>query len=158
MYLKGLIFFCIFSLIHLILLGRFSRKLNSVALFWSILILIYNNIFLLLFNKTQNFQVYYSLDWIYKASSINWGDILITVDGISVFFISLSIILIPICIMMSWNAIENFKKEFLISLFSILLLLFLLFTYLCFNLSHVHYRKKIIKITASMKLIKFPLA
>ena len=67
--------------------------------------------------------MYEQFNWLLSTSTINWGDILITIDGISVFFISLSIFLIPVCIIMSWNAIDNFKKEFLISLFSILILL-----------------------------------
>ena len=61
--------------------------------------------------------------WIKEPYILSWGNILVTIDGISVFFITLSILLIPICILMSWNAIKNLKKEFLISLFIILLLL-----------------------------------
>lgn len=51
-----------------------------------------------------------------------------TIDGLSLFFITLSILLVPICIMMSWQTIDNFKKEFLVSLFSILVLLIGVFT------------------------------
>lgn len=45
------------------------------------------------------------------------------VDGISIVFIGLSAVLTPICILISWNSIEYLKKEFLICLFLILLLL-----------------------------------
>ena len=90
---------------------------------WSIVILGYNSIFLLVYSRQYNFQTYDYIKWLSKSTNLNWGDFIITVDGISVFFISLSILLIPICIMMSWNAIDNFKKEFSISLFLILLLL-----------------------------------
>lgn len=129
MYLKLLIILSILPIIHLIITSRVSfNKLNIISLFWSIIILLYNNLFLLVYNKLHNFQLYQDFNWILDSSILNWGDIIITVDGISLFFITLSILLIPICIMMSWNAINNFKKEFLISLFSILVLLIGVFT------------------------------
>lgn len=129
MYIKFLIILAIIPIIHLLVINRFNNsKLNSIALFWSLILILYNNLFLIIYNKFNNFQIFSSYLWLSKNSSINWGDILITVDGISIFFISLSILLIPICIMMSWNAIDNFKKEFLVSLFSILVLLIGVFT------------------------------
>ena len=76
----------------------------------------------------MNFQIFNNYLWLIKPTNLNWGDILVTVDGISLFFISLSVLLIPVCILMSWNAIDNLKKEFLISLFIILILLIGVFT------------------------------
>lgn len=78
---------------------------------------------MLVYSRQYNFQTYDCVKWLSESTNLNWGDFIITVDGISVFFISLSILLIPICIIMSWNAIDNFKKEFSVSLFLILLLL-----------------------------------
>ena len=80
------------------------------------------------FHKSNIFQDYLHIYWLNKSLSLNWGDVLLTVDGLSVFFISLSILLIPICILMSWEAIDKFKKEFLISLFTILFLLVIVFS------------------------------
>jgi len=100
-----------------------NMRLNIISLSWSLTLLLYNSIFLLVYNKFNNFQLYEDFDWVLDSSILNWGNLIITVDGISIFFITLSVLLIPICIMMSWNAIDNFKKEFLICLFSILLLL-----------------------------------
>ena len=124
MYIKYLLYLSIIPIIHLIFSSRYNNgKLNNIALSWSVIILIYNSLFIIIFSQIYNFQIYECINWLSVASNINWGDVLITVDGISIFFISLSILLTPICIMMSWNAIDNFKKEFLISLFVILLLL-----------------------------------
>lgn len=124
MYIKYLLYLSIIPIIHLIFSSRYNNeKLNNIALFWSVIILIYNSLFIIIYSQICNFQIYEYINWLSVASNINWGDVLITVDGISIFFISLSILLTPICIMMSWNAIDNFKKEFLISLFIILLLL-----------------------------------
>lgn len=97
--------------------------LNKTGLMWSIIILILNSLFLIIYSKNQNFQVFNDYSWLIKPTVLNWGNLLITIDGISLFFITLSILLIPICILMSWNAIDNLKREFLISLFVILTLL-----------------------------------
>ena len=102
--------------------------LNKIALFWSIIILILNSCFIIIYAKNMNFQIFNNYLWLIKPTNLNWGDILVTVDGISLFFISLSVLLIPVCILMSWNAIDNLKKEFLISLFIILILLIGVFT------------------------------
>ena len=62
--------------------------------------------------------------------SISWGTLIFGVDGVSVFLIGLSILLIPICIIMSWRAINFMKKEFLLSLYIILILLIGVFSIL----------------------------
>lgn len=121
----------IFSLINIIITPRINiNKLKNISLIWSIIILFYYNIVILYFNKLNHFQLSYFTEWINNNINLNWGNILISTDGISLFFIGLSIILIPICIIMSWNSINYFKKEFLISLYSILLLLIGVFTVL----------------------------
>lgn len=124
MYLTSLIILVLVVIIHLLKTSRFNNtRLNNIALLWSLVILVFNSISILLFNKLEGFQLFYFLEWLLKPLSLNWGDIIIAVDGISLFFIFLSILLIPICILMSWGAIDHLKKEFLISLFSILLFL-----------------------------------
>lgn len=129
MYIKILFFLSLLPIIHLLGISRVNKyKLNTVALIWSLIIISYNSIFIIVYNKSNNFQIFSNIYWLKYPSFLNWGDLLITIDGLSIFFISLSILLIPICIMMSWKTIDNFKKEFLISLFFILLLLIGVFT------------------------------
>ena len=124
MYIEILIIISILPILNLIFLPKVSNEsLNKISLFWSLLILLINSFLLIIFSKDGNFQIFNKYLWVTKPYILNWGNILITVDGISVFFITLSVLLIPICILMSWNAIRNLKKEFLISLFIILLLL-----------------------------------
>lgn len=124
-----MILLIIISIIHIISTPRNSiNKLNSISLSWSLIILIYNSIFLIVYSKNFNFQIYNDYSWLLNSSILNWGDILLTVDGISIFFMTLSIILIPICLIMSWYSIYNFKKEFSICLFLILLFLIGVFT------------------------------
>ena len=129
MYIKVLVLITALSIFHLLCISRNdNRRLNLISLFWSLCILVYNNLFLLVYTKFNNFQIFHYVQWLFNSSQLNWGDLITTVDGLSLFFISLSILLIPICIMMSLRAIDNFKKEFLISLFSILILLIGVFT------------------------------
>nr|YP_010036185.1 NADH dehydrogenase subunit 4 [Blackfordia virginica]QQW46714.1 NADH dehydrogenase subunit 4 [Blackfordia virginica] len=129
MYIKVLLFLIFIAIVHLFISSRSNnQKLNIIALIWSIIILILNSGILLLYNRSNNFQIFNENYWLIEAFNLNWGNILLTIDGLSLFFISLSILLVPICLIMSWKAINNFKKEFLISLFFILILLIGVFT------------------------------
>lgn len=129
MYIESMIILCLLSIIILSLISRISfNLLNVIGLSLSLVILTYNSIFILFYNKINNFQIFKNYSWLMITETLNWGDLIFTVDGISVFFITLSVLLIPICILMSWNAIDNLKKEFVISLFVILLLLIMVFT------------------------------
>ncbi len=125
MYLIILFILPFLAIIHIFTISRWNhKKLEKVALLWSILVLIYFSIFTLIYNNSLNFQFSQIINWFSNDySSINWGLLIFGVDGISLFFIGLSILLIPICILMSWKAINYLKKEFLLSLFFILLLL-----------------------------------
>ena len=62
------------------------------------------------------------------------------IDGISILYIVLTAFLIPICILVSWDTIKIFKKEYILSILSIELLLIGVFTvldilgfYICFE-------------------------
>ena len=124
MYIIILLILTLIALLHITFTSRINlNKLKEISLFWSLLILSVYSIFILIFEKVKDFQGNNWLDWIEKPFKLDWGNLLISTDGISLFFIGLSILLIPICIIMSWNAINHFEKEFLISLFIILLLL-----------------------------------
>ena len=61
-------------------------------------------------NKTAEFQFTEKVDWI-PAFKISYH---MGVDGISMFFVLLSTLLTPICILASWQAIESRVKEYMI--------------------------------------------
>nr|ALO20622.1 NADH dehydrogenase subunit 4 [Melicertum octocostatum] len=131
MYIIILLSLSFLGIVNIIFTSRLkSDKLKNTALSWSLIILIYFFIMLNLFQEKNQFQFNLNSNWLYNLSNLNWGDIYISVDGLSLFFIGLSILLIPICIIMSWNAINFFKKEFLLSLFLILILLIGVFSVL----------------------------
>jgi len=132
MYLIGLILLPFIATLHISITNRwYEKKLNNISLFWSILSLIYYIIVILIYNDLNNFQLNHKINWFFENNnSFNWGWLIFGVDGISLFFIGLSIILIPICVLMSWKAINHLKKEFLLSLYVILILLIGVFSIL----------------------------
>nr|AER54648.1 NADH dehydrogenase subunit 4 [Pennaria disticha] len=119
------------SILNLILINRNNiKKLYFSSLFWSIFqILIYSIFYINDFNNFTLFQYNLNFNWLINNNSqINWGNLLFMIDGISLIFIGLSIILIPICIIISFKIIKFFIKEFLICLFFTLILLITVFS------------------------------
>ena len=121
-----------------------SKLLKLIALNFSSLPFVGSLVVWAFFKKSwSQFQFVDQLAWF---SSINLN-ITIGLDGISLFFVLLTTLLIPICILLSWNSVKKDLKEYLIAfllletflilVFSILdLLLFYIFSkvflYLCF--------------------------
>jgi len=109
--------------------------IKKIALFFSGLSVILSLFLLSFFNFSQSqFQFYLKFNWI---SNLNFNFIL-GIDGISLFFILLTNLLIFLCILLSWNFIKyNLKLYFslffflnflLIGVFCVLdLLLFYIF-------------------------------
>lgn len=129
MSLTFLILLTLLSLVHIISTSRTdTKKLNTLALKWSLLILTYFSIILLTFRTNRNWQASYLFSWFQNNSNFDWGFILFSFDGLSLFFIGLSILLTSVCIIMSQNSVNSFLKEFIISLFSILILLIIIFS------------------------------
>nr|YP_010890062.1 NADH dehydrogenase subunit 4 [Resomia ornicephala]WJJ70074.1 NADH dehydrogenase subunit 4 [Resomia ornicephala]WJJ70086.1 NADH dehydrogenase subunit 4 [Resomia ornicephala] len=120
-----LILLTLFSIIHISFLDRNNiNKLKKVALSWSIFILLTYILSLLLFSEFLQFQFSNNIKWLENFSiNTTWGNIILSIDGISLFFIGLSIILIPICFLISWESIQSFNKEFILFLLIILIIL-----------------------------------
>jgi proton-translocating NADH-quinone oxidoreductase chain M len=122
-----LLYIIIFPLIGIILI-LFIRDKNLskvIALNFSCIPFIGFLIVWIFFQKSLvNFQFITTVFWI---SNLNLNFIL-GIDGISLFFTLLTTLLIPICILISWNNINYRIKEYLISF---LLLEFLLIGTFC---------------------------
>ena len=58
------------------------------------------------------------------------GPIVFAVDGVSIFFLILTALLIPVCILISWSSIKILVKEFLLCLLAMEVLLIGVFTVL----------------------------
>mgnify|MGYP001571527111 CR=1 FL=1 len=89
------------------------------------------------FNKSTGFfQFVTELSW-FPILNLNFS---LGVDGISLFFLLLTTLLIPLCILISWNSVGHSLKEFLISflvldflLIGVFCVLDLLFFYIFFE-------------------------
>lgn len=132
MYLGCLFLFPLLGVVHLAITPKWARqRLERVALFWSLLTLC--GFCVLVFMVPVGPQFYFAHTWEWLPSvhtTLHWGSLLFAVDGLSLFLIGLSILLTPICVLMSWKAIPFMKKEFFLCLYSILLLLLGVFTVL----------------------------
>nr|YP_010118127.1 NADH dehydrogenase subunit 4 [Turritopsis lata]QQW46727.1 NADH dehydrogenase subunit 4 [Turritopsis lata] len=129
MLLKILICLPIIAIFSLIFLSKQDRKkLETLSLTWSLIIFLYFIILVIFYNEKYQFQFTIWSNWFNSSSiTLNWGLLALSLDGISLWFIGLTIILIPICLIMSWKAVNFLKKEFIIALFSIMILLIFVF-------------------------------
>lgn len=85
--------------------------LKQTALGFSCIIFIYSLLLWILFNNaTGNFQFVSELFWI-PYLNIN---LVLGIDGISLFFLLLTTMLIPLCLLASWDSIKIKLKEYLL--------------------------------------------
>lgn len=105
--------FPIFGILILLLIpSKEERLLKIVALNSSFLAFICCLILFGFFqNSTGAFQFVFKCFWL---PSLNLNFVL-GIDGISIFFLLLTTLLIPLCILSSWNSISYNLKEFLIA-------------------------------------------
>lgn len=130
---KMLYLIFILPLIGLCLLLMTSRdnieRLWKIGLGWSLLTLTVTILLWASFDGEGQFQALKKFDWIFSFEPIFVPSIF-AVDGVSIFFIVLTALLIPICIIISWNSIKYLVKEFILCLLLIEFLLMGVFTVL----------------------------
>jgi proton-translocating NADH-quinone oxidoreductase chain M len=112
----SLSFLCFIPIIgSLILFAIPDSKIRTIRILGfciSLFAFIYSLFFWLYFdNSTAKFQFVEIIQWI-PSSNINF---VLGLDGISLFFIILTTFLIPICILIGWSSIKNYKKEYIIA-------------------------------------------
>nr|YP_010593749.1 NADH dehydrogenase subunit 4 [Dendrobathypathes boutillieri]WAJ54438.1 NADH dehydrogenase subunit 4 [Lillipathes sp. USNM 1457355]WAJ54451.1 NADH dehydrogenase subunit 4 [Dendrobathypathes boutillieri] len=115
----GLIFLLLFmGIINVMRAPRDNYvKLKRTALEWSLATLTATLILWGAFDSEGQFQTINQTEWIVSpALNFQWGPIFLAVDGISLFFLILTALLTPICILISWNSIRYLLKEFLLCL------------------------------------------
>nr|WGH72471.1 NADH dehydrogenase subunit 4 [Corymbophyton bruuni] len=100
-----------------------SMKLRQQALEWSLITFALSILLLVNLHQEAQFQQIIEFSWVSTTGWFEGSPILFAVDGISVFFIVLSTLLTPICILVSWNGIKFLVKEFIICLLGMELLL-----------------------------------
>jgi proton-translocating NADH-quinone oxidoreductase chain M len=103
----------IFGILLLLVLPKKEEELlKQVALVTSFLSLFFSILLWGVFNKTKaGFQFVYQTFWWFNLN-INFT---LGVDGISILFLLLNTLLIPLCLLASWNTVKSNVKEFLIA-------------------------------------------
>lgn len=103
----------IIGILSLLMISPWNKLLlKQIALFFSSLTFILSLLLWVWFNNSlSQFQFSYKLLWI---SSFNFN-LNLGVDGISLFFIILTTLLIFLCLLVSWNSIKYNIKEYLIA-------------------------------------------
>ena len=97
-------------IVLLIIPSKEKKILKQVALTFSFIAFVYSLLFWLNFDNLEpNFQFIEQCNWI-SETNINFY---LGLDGISLFFIILSTFLIPLCLLGSWNVIEQNVKSYL---------------------------------------------
>ena len=126
--LLGLEFILFFFILSILCIPSYKVILiKKLSLYYSIIIFLLSLLLWIFFNNEINTFIY--------IIHIPWLDFLniyytIGIDGISLFFIILTTVLIPICILISWNIIIYRVKEFMIMLLLIEFLLINVFSVL----------------------------
>jgi proton-translocating NADH-quinone oxidoreductase chain M len=133
-----ILLFPIFGILFLLLVPSNEKKLlKIIALNFSCLSFIGSLILWFFFNNySGSFQYVSTIFWL-NSLNLNFT---LGIDGISIFFLLLTTLLIPLCILTSWNSISNNLKEFLIAflfldffLIGVFSILDLLFFYIFFE-------------------------
>ncbi len=89
-----------------------DRNVRFAALYTSLFTFALSLLMFINFDRTSaNFQFVERFEWLEKFG-ITYG---MGVDGLSVFFVLLSTLLVPICILCSWNTIKDRVREYMIA-------------------------------------------
>jgi len=89
-----------------------ASLLRITALFFSMLTFVYSLFLWVWFDKsTSQFQFIQEIVWV-PSLNLNFT---LGIDGISLFLVILTTLLIPLCILASWVGIKNNVKEYLIA-------------------------------------------
>jgi len=115
--LELVILFPMMATLNILIIMRDNAiRLKKIALEWSLLTLTATLFLWASFDGEGQFQAIKKFEWI-------TGSVPFAVDGISLFFLILTALLTPICVLISWNSIKFLIKEFLLCLLIIEILL-----------------------------------
>jgi NADH-quinone oxidoreductase subunit M len=123
--LKFLFLLCILSISHVLFIKPSQTNLiKKLSLFYSGIIFLFSLYLWVSFDTlTSYLQFVYVLDWI----PIYNYNVVFGVDGLSLFFIILTTLLIFLCILGSWDSVQHSIKEYFLCFLTLNLLLILVF-------------------------------
>jgi len=112
------------------------RLIRNIGLSFSMATFAVSTLLWVLFDRsTAKFQFVEEFLWI-PSSNINF---FIGVDGISLFFIILTTLLVPLCLLASWDSVKIYVKEYFIAFLVMESLLIIVFTILDLILFYVFF-------------------
>lgn len=104
---------------------------KQIALLTSVLTFIESlRLWMMFDNTTAEFQFVVSLKWLINSETGNYSSVLLGIDGISLFYIILTTLLIPICLLASWDSVKILDKPYLLCFIGLEILLIGVFTIL----------------------------
>jgi proton-translocating NADH-quinone oxidoreductase chain M len=130
-----------FALINILFIPKkYILLIKQVSLFWSFILCFYSLylFFVPILYKLKKskllgiqFKKWYWF-FLYKKYKFTWCFFTLTlgIDGISIFFIILTTLLIPVCLLVNWESIKYRSKDFTLLLLLLELLLLNVFTHL----------------------------
>jgi proton-translocating NADH-quinone oxidoreductase chain M len=117
------------------------KLIKNVALVFSMASFVLSTFLWVLFDRsTAKFQFVEEFLWI-PSSNINF---FIGVDGISLFFVILTTLLVPLCLLASWNSVKIYVKEYMIAFLVMESLLVIVFCILDLLLFYVFFESVLI--------------
>jgi len=124
MYLSGLIFLPIVGTILVSSANSYKKDLTVkyIALFTSVLTLVLSLFILGLFHHSTN-----QLQFVQEHYNIQHYNVYLSLDGISIYFVLLTTIIMPIALLSNWNSIKENVKSYLIIMLLLETLLLIVF-------------------------------
>lgn len=143
----------IFGILFLIFIPpQKKRLLKSIALNITCLSFTVSLLLWFFFQKSMNsFQFFIKFFWL-PNFNLNFS---LGIDGISLFFILLTNLLIPLCLLISWNSINYNLKEFLIAFLFLNFLLIGTFCILDLLIFYIFFESVLIPMVRIFNFCKF---
>ena len=129
--------------LHLIFFSTTKNNVKVTGLIYSLITFVRSTFLWIYFDqRTANFQFVEKFRWL---SSININ-LILGIDGISLFFILLTTLLVPLCLLGSWVGIKTNVKEYFIAFLAIEAILIAVFSILDLILFYVFFERVLIPI------------
>jgi NADH-quinone oxidoreductase subunit M len=116
--------------LHLLISSKNAEGVKTIGLCYSLVTFVFSTLLWVHFDQTTaNFQFVERIEWL-GAANIN---LVFGIDGISLFFILLTTLLVPLCLLGSWVGIKTNVKEYFIAFLIMEAMLIAVFFYFGFN-------------------------
>lgn len=140
------------SIILLLIPNSRIRLIRLIGLCASLITFLYSLVLWIQFDpSTAKFQFVERLRWL-PYENIHYY---IGIDGLSLFFVILTTLLIPICILVGWSSIRHFGKEYIISFLICEFLMIAVFCMLDLLLFYVFFESVLIPMLCGAKHLLF---